>query len=837
MIEKYQMAEDMRGLAELTELSITLSHIVHTVQLERGASSLFLKNQGKKFSTKLSLYRSQTDNAITALNQFLQTFDTHYYNTRFNTQLDNVLKTLTRFEPIRKAITSLNIQQPQAVKRYTQINQILFEFILQSTHFSSYKDVFPLKLAYINFLKAKEKAGLERALLSAVFSQKVLEPGQFQQFVELVAVQDAYLNHDVMVYLTSAQKVFLKKKLFYGQSIKETTRIRKVIYMAEDANGILQESVDPEYWFKIQTEKINLLKEAGDKIAFDLTKRANEASKTARTEFINFLIMIIVVISLAIWFFVIVWKSSTTRLNTAVDIANAIAAGKLDNQIENKQKDEVGQLLQTLASMQIQLREHIDEEKRIAEEALRITRALDSATTNILITDSDLNIIYLNETAQQFFKNEQDKIRQDLPYFDVNRLHGANFDFFHKNPAHQRQLLSKLTHSRRIRITVGGLTLDHIITPAINANGEHLGIVVEFNNRTAEVATEQEINTVIQAASVGDFQQRIPLEGKSDFFQTISKSFNQIMDFNQQVIEDIVFIIAALAQGDLTKNIENRYAGAFDKLKNDINTTIQKLTDIMTAILQTAESVNNTAEKISQYNISLSQRTEQQAASLKKTAARMLQMIAFVQKNADNAQHATQLAINAKERAEKGGEVVGSTILAMTEITRSSQKITDIISVINEIAFQTNLLALNAAVEAARAGEQGRGFAVVASEVRNLAQRSAEAAKEIKALIEDSVTKVEEGTKLANQSGETLNEIVLSVKKVSNIIAEITTVSQKQSAGINQVNKAIAQMDGSTQQNAIMVEEAATTSNIMKKQAENLKKQVAFFKVGEQEPN
>ncbi len=833
MIEKAQTAQDMGGLAELTQLSIKFSHIVHAVQLERGASSLFLKNQGKKFAEELSQYRLQTDNAITALNKFLQDFDTHYYGTNFSTRLDNVLETLTRFQTLRTDVTTQTIQQPEAVTRYTDINQTLFQFVIQSTHYSNYKDVFPLKLAYINLLKAKEKAGLERALLAAVFSQDALEPGQFRQFFKLVVAQEAYLNHDVMDYLTDEQKAFLKNQLSSGQLIEETTRMREMVYAAETANGKLQDKAEPEYWFEIQTCKINLLKGAGDKLAHDLYSKAKENQKAAYTNFISFLSLMIIIIGLAITFFFIMLTDITKRLSQAVWIANQIAAGNLNNKIDTTRKDETGQLNRAFASMQTQLRERIEEEKRITDEALRITRALDRATTNILITDSHYNIIYLNETAQRLFNTFEPNIRRDLPDFDASRLLGAHFDIFHKRTASQHSLLEKLTDSHRVRVKIGGLTLNHTITPVINDSGERLGMVIEFNNSTVEVATEQEINAVIHAASQGDFQQRINLEDKTSFFKTFSKSLNKIMDFNQCTIEDIMHIIAALAEGDLTQKIENHYVGAFEQLKNDINTTILKLTEIMTAILQTAAAVNTAAEEISQGNISLSQRTEEQATSLEETATSMAQMTTTVQKNTDNARQATHLAFNAKNLAEQGGEVVGATIGSMTEISKSSKKITEIIRVIDEISFQTNLLALNAAVEAARAGEHGRGFAVVASEVRNLAQRSAAAAKEIKGLIEDSVAKIEEGTKLANKSGKTLKEIVIAVKKVSEIITEIAAANQEQSAGIHQINRAIVQMDERTQKNAALVEEAAMASNAMKEQAQSLKEQVAFFNVGE----
>jgi methyl-accepting chemotaxis protein len=298
---------------------------------------------------------------------------------------------------------------------------------------------------------------------------------------------------------------------------------------------------------------------------------------------------------------------------------------------------------------------------------------------------------------------------------------------------------------------------------------------------------------------------------------------------------DMLRIFSALAEGDLTQTIEENHKGAFENVKNDANQTVQRLIEVITSIREAAENVSNTANEIAQGNASLSQRTEEQAASLEETAASMEEMTSSVQQNADNARLANQLAAGAKDTAETGGGVVNSAISAMTDINISSKKITEIISVINEIAFQTNLLALNAAVEAARAGEQGRGFAVVASEVRHLAQRTAESAKIIKNLIEDNVSKIQEGTKLVGESGKTLEKIIISVKKVSDIIAEIAAASQEQSAGIHQVNKAVTQMDEMSQQNASLVEEASSASEFMRTQAENLKEQVAFFKINDSE--
>jgi len=390
-----------------------------------------------------------------------------------------------------------------------------------------------------------------------------------------------------------------------------------------------------------------------------------------------------------------------------------------------------------------------------------------------------------------------------------------------------------LIHLVKVSNAIAAGQLDnHITTTRKDEIGQLLHAFADMQQQLKE-NLEQEINQVVQAISLGNFEERLRLDNKKGFFCTLCESINQIIDFNQNVMDETMRIFAALAKGDLTQTIEKDYAGDFEQLKEDANVTVLRLRKIMTTIKQTANTVSHTAEEISLGNISLSQRTEEQAASLEQTAASMEQMTGTVQQNTDNTRQAKNLAVNARDRALQGKEVVGTAITAMNAISDSSKKITEIISVINELAFQTNLLALNAAVEAARAGEQGRGFAVVATEVRYLAQRSAEAAKEIKALIQDSVTKVELGTQLTNQSGEVLVEMVTAVKKVTDIIAEIAAAGQEQSAGIHQVNKAVSQMDQMTQQNAALVEQAAAASSAMKEQAQHLYQQVSFFNVGD----
>lgn len=304
---------------------------------------------------------------------------------------------------------------------------------------------------------------------------------------------------------------------------------------------------------------------------------------------------------------------------------------------------------------------------------------------------------------------------------------------------------------------------------------------------------------------------------------------------NEQGMTEAVQVLTGVSQGDLTKKMEIEYNGTFREIKSALNSTIERLRDTVRSIIESAQAVNSAASEISSGSTDLSQRTEQQASSLEETAASMEEITGTVRQNSQNAATANDLSTKANTVASDGGRVVEEAVTAMGNIEKSSKKISDIIGVIDEIAFQTNLLALNAAVEAARAGDAGKGFAVVASEVRSLAGRSASASKEIKALINESATQVQTGAELVNQAGETLKGIVSSVKQVSTIIAEIAAASGEQATGIDEVNTAITQMDEVTQQNAALVEENTAAAQSMVEQAQELERLMSFFVLSEDE--
>ena len=461
-------------------------------------------------------------------------------------------------------------------------------------------------------------------------------------------------------------------------------------------------------------------------------------------------------------------------LGRAVAVFQKIADGRYDNDIPDGGADEAGQVLAGLRSMQDTLRLQIETERGVAAENARIRQALDRVSTSVILADASRTIIYVNDIGTAMFARTQSQIGRSLPGFAASRLLGSSLDALAPQSADQRSLPQHATGSQVQELKLGDCTFRIVVSAVTAPDGQRIGTVMEWTERTLEVAVESQMQSMLQAVIAGDLTQRLSLDGKTGFFEVLTRSVNQLAD---------------------------------------------NIAEIVATVKLAARDVYSGAEGISQGNVNLSQRTVQQSASLETTANSVERITSTVHQNAESAGRASALASTASEQAENGGGVVAQAVRAMSDINDASRRIADIIGVIDEIAFQTNLLALNAAVEAARAGEHGRGFAVVASEVRNLAGRSATAAREIKALIQDSVRKVNDGSELVTRSGETLGQIVASIKTVSGLVAEIAGASREQSQGIEQIKQSVLQMDEFTQTNGSLVAQAAAASQTMAQRA------------------
>jgi methyl-accepting chemotaxis protein len=514
----------------------------------------------------------------------------------------------------------------------------------------------------------------------------------------------------------------------------------------------------------------------------------------------------------------------------AKGIAKEIADGHLSREI-NLRKDDKDSLLYSIKNMQEKLLVRRTEERQTAAEILRIKIGLDNASKGIMMADNNRNLVYLNDAAKKILQQYATEIEGKEPYFDVENLIGLNIDRFHQNSGHQMELLNSLTDSVFSYAKLGSRTMTIVASPILNELGERLGTVAEWYDCTAETVVEQEVAEIVKAASRGDFSQRFNLEGKEDFLLDLTQGLNQLLNTCEAGLNDIAEVLFAISQGDLTKTIETEYEGTFGKLKNDTNMTVEKLKIMIEQIRSSTDSIYSGSKEIASGNNDLSHRTEMQAARLQETASSMEQLTQAVKNNVGNAKQANELVTNSVNIAMEGGKVVENVIEMMEGINQSSRRIEDIIAVIDDIAFQTNILALNAAVEAARAGEQGNGFAVVAVEVRNLAQRAALAAAEIKKLIADSVTQVNNGGQLVEQAGQTMNKIIDSIQGVTQIMSEISDASAEQNSDIIQVNQAINQMDNVTQQNAALVEQSAAAAESLEEQSQNLAVVIHNFKI------
>ena len=830
-VEKITLSREMGSLQRLVEVATRVGALAHELQKERGMSAGFLGSKGVNFAKELPQQREVSEKRRKELADALAGFDAEHFGGQLGSLVANGTQMLGGLAEKRQAVTALAIPGPEAIGFYTKTIAALLAIPGQLASLSPDKDIARLASSYGALLQTKERAGIERATLSNVLSADRFTPEMLVRFVSNAAEQETWYGI-FNQYASTEHGRFAMEKL-RGAAVDEVVATKKAALEKMNAPAL---GLDPTQWFKTATARIDLMKEVEDRLAADMTAamRELESTSTLIAWFYACTTVIAGLLVLAISLFMTrrILAQIGGEPEAAVGVAHAVADGKLDNEIVLAPGDG-SSLLFSMQRMQTQLRERIAAERAVAQENLRIRIALDNVSTGVMIADNERNIIYANKAVVGVLRGAQDGIRKQLPNFDADKLVGASIDGFHKNPAHQAKLLAEFTQTHVAHLEIGDRHMTVAANPVIDHDGQRLGAVAEWRDRTQEVLAERELKSLLDAAVQGDFSKRIETIGKQGFFLEMAGGMNQLMGIVAQGLEDIARVLKAVAGGDLSRTIDADYAGTLGELKNDTNTTVDRLRAVVGQIMEATEAINTAAQQIAAGNADLSSRTEEQASSLEETASSMEQLNSTVKNNAENAQQASALAAESNGIAAKGGAMVGRVVDTMSGIQASSRKIADIIGVIDSIAFQTNILALNAAVEAARAGEQGRGFAVVASEVRNLAQRSADAAKEIKLLIDESVGKVEGGVRLVQETGATIDEVVSAFRQLAELVSGIAEASREQASGIEQVSEAVAQMDEVTQQNAALVEEAAAAAESLEEQARGLRQAVAIFRLAE----
>jgi methyl-accepting chemotaxis protein len=523
--------------------------------------------------------------------------------------------------------------------------------------------------------------------------------------------------------------------------------------------------------------------------------------------------------------------SVLTPIKTATKLIQDATEGK-EIQLNEFSKNELGRLIQAIKAMSIKFGFEKAEETRRANETLRIKMALDEVTTPVTLSNAQREFVYMNKAGVKLWKDMEDDIADRITGYTVGSMYGNSLSSYLETEE-DKTFFAKLEKDPVVcDLKLGGKNIQVTIVSIYDERGIYIGRATQWLDRTAELAIEKQISQIVSAAISGDFHNRIRVQVAEGFFRQLADGLNLLLETCEQSYGDMAEIFDALSHGDLSHTITNEYSGGFETIKNNANNTVYKLTDIVKQIKLITHNVNDSSKEIANSNNNLSQRTTTQASAIEETAASMHELTSTVEANTENSNHANEFVLGASDIATKGVNVIRRVVSTMEDIHESSRKVVDIISVIDGISFQTNILALNAAVEAARAGEQGRGFAVVASEVRSLAQRAAAAAGEIKTLINDSVEKIEDGSKLVIDAGHTMEDIVSSIRTVTQMIGDISAASNEQSAGIGQANKAIVEMEAMTQQNAILVEQSSVTADSLKNQAADLSKAVDYFKMG-----
>lgn len=818
-----------------TQIAGFAGAVIHETQKERGLTSGALSPRAAEFREKLVNQRLTRDESLVGLKTLAATADTDLLGAEVTQALEEVLSFTDAIKAMRGMVDQRAVTQADAVSFYIGVVDSYVRLVSLVPKLSSDRGIARIGSAYTAIVRAKEGSGLERNLLGSIFAADQLSAEAQRKLLQGIRTQDIYRSEAVGAAPDEIANEL--REALLSQDIVDAEAMRLTVLSSDTGNNF---GVNPVSAFTTQTKKVDALKKLEDWLLTELTALAEQKKAAAEqgrmTALILGLLAMMTVVLAIIWNF-IKFRQLQTDLGGEADYLNAAldALGRSDFSMDLSTQAPATGVLAGLQSMKSKLEAQVEKDRRIVAESNRIREALDNVDSAALIFNDSMQIVFANRAATQLFDAIAGDPANSGARITSTELVGAEVARLPGHSDQHRDRLQTLNGTTIEELQIGSRTIKVVSNPVIAEDGTRLGAIATWEDRTLEVNIEKHVDDLVHSARNGDLSQRLDTDNVHGFFASLSEGLNSLITVAEQVVDDNVRVFSAVAQGDLRETIDRDYQGSYAQLKADANATIEKLTEVIGSIQLSAASVKGGAREIAIGNTDLQQRTEEQASGLEKTAQNMKRLTEMVKTNASSASEADQVARGASTKARKGGEVVNAAVDAMQEINDASRKISDIISVIDEIAFQTNLLALNAAVEAARAGEQGRGFAVVATEVRNLASRSASAAKEIKTLIQDSTAKVEEGTRLVDESGKTLEEIVDEVQRLTGTVEEIARSSQEQYEGIDEVNATIEKLDAFTQQNAAMVEQASAASESLGEQAATLDQLAAFFKTHDSE--
>jgi methyl-accepting chemotaxis protein len=758
------------------------SQLTHEVQKERGMSAGYLGSQGKNFAQDLPQQRQAFDDRQAALLTLLQQ-QPELITPKITPLIAEIRQQLDVVQKARANIDNLSIKAAEAIGNYSRLAGLLIQIPSQMSRAAIDPEVAQILYALQSIEQVKEAAGIERAVLSNAFAANRFGEGFYERFVMLVGNQNSAANTFRDYAPAGLLNAF--NELQNTNEFKQAQTYRDVVYR-QNFRGEFNQSA-PQ-WFAVQTAKIDRINDFIVGLKTEILQLTEQKAAEKNRVFFWTLGFVFIAIFLSLYIGLQVFKSVVGTLRQINHVVGEII--------------ESGQLADRVRL------------KDTGDELTDVANAFDN-----MIGNMERSIFAVSEVMEQIAKGEFNHRVVDPLVGDMNTLkQGVNnaADSVEQTMQALNEVMDGLAHGD-FSVRMDERVPDNL-RQAVNGTLATMEQAID--------ATEQ----VMAKLSHGEISQRIQLNLKGRF-KNLADSTNRSLDELQAAIGEINQVASALAQGDLTIQATTQLGGELEQLRQAVNSAVQSLANTMQDIQQATQQVGQASDEVNAGTQSLNERTQQQAASLEETASSMEQMTSSVQHSAANAGQASQLAQDVKTKAENGAQVMQQTISAMQGIRQASEKIGDIVGLIDSIAFQTNLLALNAAVEAARAGDHGRGFAVVAGEVRTLAQKSAEAANEIKHLIADTTEQITTGSKLVEASGEALNEINQGIESVSQLVEEIASAARDQSKGIQQVNLAISQIDSTTQQNAALVEETTANTETLQQNSQQMQHAVARFKL------
>ncbi|MCI4665233.1 MAG: methyl-accepting chemotaxis protein [Neomegalonema sp.] len=818
-------AETKRGEAvELMAVVAESTHgseLAHELQRERGFSAGFIGSGGKKFGPQLAKQRRETDKVLARVRDELS--PEHARNAAARERATALQSALAKLSDYRGKIDRQDIKVPGLAKYYTGTIMLVIGAADEHLKGASTAEMATLNAIYGYILHAKEFAGRERAAGANGFGAGRFKPKILAWFRSMQDRQ-AYLFSRIRAVATPEQIARLDAAL----ATPEAARIRELreIGLASPMTGDMKGVTGPG-WFAASSAYLGRLLEVERAYADEITAAAVAKRDAASNSLLFYGCVGAGIVAFVLGWGLMMLRGMITAMRGLAGAIGQIELARADVLVPAQdRKDELGVIARALSRISAH-----------GATMARVQAALDASPEPILVTDTAGTRVYGNAALDKLLaarsKEMSSLMRVDPGAGAASRQNYEGLISATRNAAQAGKASSKPNGANAVELTLADVKIDSVLVDISTSDGEPLGYCLQLSDMTIIRGLEVEVLRVIDGVKVGELDTQVTAIDNAGFTSVAANGINAVTDIVRRFMADLGRVVGDMAAGDLTGRMPDCYDGQFGHIARDLNTNLNRFASTLQDVVHVAGDVKSGAAPISDGAKQLSCRAESQAAALQEASATMEEISATVRDTASNASGASTLTAESNRRAALGQEVVQNAVSAMSAIEESSSKISAILAVIDSIAFQTNLLALNAAVEAARAGDAGKGFAVVAAEVRTLAQRSGEAARDIRELIQTSSSNVVDGVRLVNETGEALASIVESIAQVSARVSDIAVACDQQAAGVQEIGASLSDIDQQTQQNAALAEQSVSSSRDLLGYAERLGAFAVEFKLGE----